>query len=187
MPYTIVLTPPVDQRAKYVEASQQLYSAHHPSYLLNGEGTSSPHITIVQFDCESSDLANRVWLEFCSRVKEENFAPFSPAFTEVIYKEGAGPYEGTTWVEISVNKEDPSSPLMAVHHIAVEILKSYDLKIHNAIQESFRPHLTLARIEMPKTLKACPSSLYENPGKFNLEFGQSDEKWQYAKRLGVFV
>lgn len=64
MPYTIVLTPPASQTTKYVEASHALYSAYQPSYLLASDGSSSPHVTVVQFDCDSS-VANEVWVYMC--------------------------------------------------------------------------------------------------------------------------
>ena len=90
MPYTIVLAPPADQSMKYVETSQALYSNYQPSYLLAADGTSSPHITVVQFDCDLPDLANKVWVYTCDKMRKEKFEPFAPPFMGMSFIEGAG-------------------------------------------------------------------------------------------------
>lgn len=186
MPYTIVLTPPAEQAFKYVEASQALYSDCQPSYLLTRDGTSSPHITVVQFDCESSDLAHKVWTKMCEKMSKENIIPFNPPFMGVAFVEGAGLYENTTWVELSVKRGDKNSPIMKVHFAALEVLKQFDLKPLNACDNDYRPHLTLARIIMPEHMKVWPKNLCGNPGNFKLELGLSDGKWQYAQTLKTF-
>lgn len=186
MPYTIVLTPPADQATKYVEASQALYRDYQPSYLLAADGSSSPHITVVQFDCPTEEGAYAIWYKMCDELNELRFESFSPPFAGVAFVDGVGPYNGTTWVELSVKRGDENAPIMKVHHTALKILESFNLKPLNAIGSDYRPHLTLARIIVPKQLEICPKSLYENPGKFQLEFGVSDEKWQYARTLGIF-
>ena len=186
MPYTIVLTPSSDQILKYVEASQALYSDYQPSYLLAADGSSSPHITVVQFDCDSPDLANEVWVYMCDKMREEELEPFEPPFTGVSFIEGVGSYIGTTWVELSVQRGDEHSPIMRVHYAALEALKHFNLKPLNAVGNNYRPHLTLARIVMPKQMEVWPKKLYANPGHFTLEFGLSDEKWQYVHTSGSF-
>lgn len=186
MPYTIVLTPPIDQSMKYVEASQALYSYCQPSYLLSADGVSSPHITVVQFDCASPELASQVWIKMCDKMEEQQFEPFTPSFTGVSFVEGKGPYEDTTWVELSVERGDEYSPIMRIHQAALETLKFFNLMPLNASDNNYRPHLTLARIIMPGQLKSWGKTLLKNPGHFNLEFGLSDEKWQYAHTLAVF-
>jgi len=186
MPYTIVLTPPPEQAAKYVEVSQALYSHYQPHYLLNANGTSSPHITVVQFDCESPDHAQEVWAGMCEEMANAKFEPFAPLFVGVSFIEGAGPYKGTTWVELAIKRGEESSPIMKVHQTAVNVLKRFGIKPLNAIGNDYRPHLTLARIVMPKQMEAWSKSLFENPGNFQLEFGLSDEHWQYARTLSTF-
>lgn len=186
MPYTIVLSPPVDQAMKYVSASQGLYKSYKPQYLLSDNGTSSPHITIVQFDCDSLELAHQVWAMMCDKMKQERFEPFTPPFSGVSFIEGVGPYEGTTWIELSIARGEVTSPIMKVHYAALEVLEFFNLKPLNASGNNYRPHLTLARIAMPKQLEMCPKSLLENPGKFKLEFGLSDKKWQFAESLDTF-
>lgn len=186
MPYTIVLAPPADQSVKYVEVSQALYSNYQPSYLLFADGSSSPHITVVQFDCDSPDLANEVWDYMHDKMRKEKFEPFVPPFIGMSFIEGVGPYEGTTWVELSVKSGDENSPIMKVHYAALEALKRFNLEPLNAAYHNYRPHLTLARIVMPEQMAVWPKNLYANTGNFNLEFGLSDEKWQYAHNLGTF-
>ena len=186
MPYTMVLTPPADQSAKYVEVSQAIYSDYQPSYLLATDASSSPHITVVQFDCNSPDIANEVWGYMCDKMHEEQFAPFEPPFTGMSFIEGIGPYVGTTWVELSIKRGDKTSPIMKVHYAALETLKHFNLEPLNAVGNNYRPHLTLARIVMPEQMAVWSKNLYANPGNFNLEFGLSDEKWQYAHNLGIF-
>jgi hypothetical protein len=75
---------------------------------------------------------------------------------------------------------------MRVHDTAVAVLKSFGLSPLNASGNRYRPHLTLTRIALPPQLATVPSAFFENPGKFQLEFGRSDEKWQYAEKLGIF-
>lgn len=186
MPYTFVLTPPADQMMKYIEASQALYSDCDPSYLLAADGTSSPHITVVQFDCESAELAQEVWRNMCEKMKEESFSPFVPPFVGMAFVDGAGPYTDTTWVEVSVKRGEEDSPVMKVHAAAVGVLHAFGLKPLNAIGSNYRPHLTLARIVMPESLKAWPKTLCEGTGEFKLTFGMSDDKWQFMQTLGTF-
>lgn len=186
MPYTIVLTPPEGQIPKYEEVSQTLYSHYEPRYLLSAEGKSFPHITVVQFDCDSDELAYRVWIEMCDKMEEKEFQPFVPPFTGVSFVDGVGPYNGTTWVELSVARGNETSPIMKVHHAALEVLKSFQLQPLNASGNNYRPHLTLARIVMPKQMEVWAKTLFENTGHFGLEFGVSDEKWQFARSMGTY-
>lgn len=69
---------------------------------------------------------------------------------------------------------------------AVNVLKRFGIKPLNAIGNNYRPHLTLARITMPKQMEVWSKNLFENSGNFQLEFGLSDEHWQYARTLSVF-
>ncbi|MFI5344574.1 MAG: hypothetical protein ACHQUC_10175 [Chlamydiales bacterium] len=186
MPYTIVLAPPIDETEKYIKTSQELYSDYQPSYLLNSEGTSSPHITVVQFDCPTAEGAYEVWYKICDELDALRFESFSPPFSGLAFVDGVGPYNNTTWVELSVKRGDEDSPIMKVHCAALKVLKSSNIEPLNASQSNYRPHLTLARIILPKHVKTCPKSLYENSGKFRMEFGLSDEKWQYARTLEIF-
>lgn len=185
MHYTFVLTPTVN-KAKYVEASQTLYSDCQPSYLLTDDGTSSPHITVVQFDCESEQIAHEVWSSMCKKMREENFTSFSPPFTGMAFVHGIDSYEGTTWVELSIKRGEEDSPIMKVHDAALKVLEQHKLKPLNAKGNNYRPHLTLARIIMPNQLRAWSKSLCESSDSFQLEFGLSDEKWQYAKTIEIF-
>lgn len=186
IPYTIVLAPPVDQSAKYVEVSQGIYSDYQPSYLLTKDGSSSPHITVVQFECDSPEIANKVWGCMCDKMNKVQFEAFAPPFTGMSFIESVGPYEGTTWVELSVKRGEENSPIMKVHYAALEALKCFNLEPLNAVGNNYRPHLTLARIVMPERMEVWSKNLYTNTGNFNLEFGLSDEKWQYAQNFGVF-
>lgn len=186
MPYTIVLTPPAEQAFKYVEASQALHSENQPSYLLTIDGTSSPHITVVQFECESTDLAYQVWKRMCEKMQAEKISPFNPPLTGVAFIDGTGPYVNTTWVELSIKRGDKDSPIMKVHYAALEALRECGIKPLNACDNDYRPHLTLARIILPAQMRTWPKNICANPGNFKLEFGLSDEKWQYAKTLEIF-
>lgn len=189
MHYTIVLTPPEDQRIKYIEASQSLYGDCQPSYILTNDGTSSPHITVVQFDCPSEELAHRIWFRVCEKLRAANFELFSPKFTGTAFVDGEGSYAGTTWVELSVSRGEIDSPIMKLHYTALEVLNDDEFKIKplNAIGNNFRPHLTETRCAITSgQAKICPKAVYENPGKFNVEWGCSDSEFQYVKTLEVY-
>ncbi|WP_059359408.1 hypothetical protein [Parachlamydia acanthamoebae] len=177
MPYIFVLVPPTDLSLKYVNESQRLFDDCNKDYRLTSDGTSSPHISIVQFDCESAEIAHTVWINMQRRLREENFQPFSPPFSGVAFVNGTGPYQETVWAELSVDRGEENSPIMCVHSIAVEVVQAFGLKLLNACGNRFRPHLTLARITMPKEIKAWSEDLCLNPGNFNLKFGESDEKF----------
>jgi len=186
MHYTIVLTPPPTQASRYVETSQALYTHYQPSYLLTEDRSSAPHITVVQFDCDSPEQAKMVWSYVCDKMEEEQIEPFEPPFTGISFIEGTGPYKGSTWVELSIQRGNQNAPIMKIHNITLKALEAFHLKPLNASGNDYRPHLTLARIVMPKEMKTWTKALFENPGFFNLEFGLSDEKWQYAHTLAAF-
>ena len=171
---------------QYIEASRALISDYQPKYLLAKDGTSSPHITVVQFDCESSDLAHQVGLKMYEKMQKEHFAPFNPPFVGVAFVDGVGIYEGTTWVELSVKRGEDDSPIMKVHYAALEALKNFNLEPLYAIGNNYHPHLTLARIIMPKHIKTWSQGFYQEPCNFSLELGVFDEEWQYAKTLETF-
>ena len=72
---------------------------------------------------------------------------------------------------------------MKVHYAALEALKEFQIEPLNAVGNDYRPHLTLARIVMPGHMPVWPKNFLSRIGNFSLEFGLSDEKWQYAQRL----
>ena len=45
--------------------------------------------------------------------------------------------------------------------------------------------LTLGRVCMLEQIETWPKDLFVDPGRFNLEFGLSDKKWQYAETFEV--
>ena len=187
MPFTIVLTPPEAAARRYTQLSQDLYRDCSPNYLLSPDGTSSPHITVVQFASDSEELVRTVWSTFLSMIQREpTSVPFSPPFSGVAFVDGEGSYAGTTWVELSVKRGNVDSPIMRLHNAAVEALSRHGLEPLNACGSSYRPHLTLSRIVMPDQLRVWPKDLCTHPEPFKLELGVSDERWQYAKTLAVF-
>ncbi len=186
MRFTFVLTPSSDQALKYVEASQKTFCQYQPIYLLNTKGTSSPHITIIQFECDSFDLAQTMWEHMCRKMTEIQFNPFTPSFTGVSFTEERGPNKGTICVALSVKRDDKDSPLLKMHYASLEILEYFGLEPLNCAGNNYQPHLTLALIVMPKQIKIWPKTLLENPGNFRLEFGRSDDMWRYAETLAVF-
>lgn len=181
MPYTFVLAPPSNSYQKYVDAAQ-LFAPYQKGYLLTNDGSSSPHITLVQFCCEL-EKARKVWAALEEKMTLENFQPFPPSFTGVAFIEGIGPYEGTVWVELSANRDEP---ILRAHACALDVLSSFGLTPLNAHGNQYRPHLTLARIAMPKHIETWPKDLCQCPGSFNLALGESDENWQYKKMLAVY-
>ena len=173
MKYTIVLSPSAPEQ--YIAESQALYGDLATDYLLNNEGTSSPHITIVQFDSPNEEIARQVWHQFCHQMEKEGFSPFAPNFTGLSLIEGRGPYSGTIWIELSVER----GAIASIHNCALDILRQAQLKALNASGENFRPHLTLARVLLQQSNATFPKqSILSNPGEFYLAFGLSDSRWQ---------
>ena len=186
MAYTIVLAPEAERSAKYIEVSCSLCGDHQPSYLLASDGTSSPHITVVQFRC-SEQLAEEVWTRLSQKLQEAGLTAFEPPFVGVAFVDGAGPYAGTTWVELSVKRGEVDSPIMQMHLVAASVLEEFGIAPLNACGNNYRPHLTLGRIVMPEQLKTWPQNLLEDTGPFHIEFGMSDAEWQYALKLGALT
>jgi hypothetical protein len=119
-------------------------------------------------------------------MRTENVVPFSPHFIGVAFVEGTRSYLGTTWVELLVARGDENSPIMKVHEANLEVLINFNLKPLNSVGNNYKPHLTLGRIVMPVQIQTWSKDLCESNSNFNLEFGLSDEKWQYAKSLAIF-
>lgn len=186
MHYTFVLTPDAEEAQKFVEASRSLFERDGPEYLLNDWGTSSPHITLVQFDCDSQEEAQRVWEHFCSELDKIAFQSFIPNLIGIAFIEGTGVYEGTTWVELSVSRGDEKGPLLTLHTLACNTLHSFGITPLNAIGSTFRPHLTLARLRMNNSYPLCSNKLFQNKKNFTVRFGVSDEKWQFAETIDTY-
>jgi|GEM_PF-1904953 len=186
MKYTFVLTPNESNVERYIDASQTLFSGHEPYYLLKRDGTSAPHITVVQFEAPSFQVAKQAWDHLCEKLSNQDFTEFAPPFSGVAFVNGEGPYEGTTWVEVSVKRGEEHSPLMQLHYAALETLEELGIKPLNASGSNYRPHLTLSRVALPDTIVKWPEGLFAPTQAFSFEFGKPDGEWQYSERIDVF-
>ena len=180
MPYTIVLAPPSSQMQRYVEAAQA-YAKDQVGYLLRNDSSSSPHITVVQFEA-TAEKGRQIWDELSRCIDDSGLKrAIIPEFTGTAFVTGKGLYTGSTWVELSCAR---SKPIMHMHTIAVEVLKRFAVKPLNAVDDLYRPHLTLART---KLLQSAPltNENFDDPGEFQVQFGRSDSEWQYAEKLAA--
>lgn len=174
LPYTIVLTPQAIDFPKYINASQEYFKNYETDYLLSSSGRSSPHITVVQFREESQDRVFEVWSHLCERLAEKERS-WTPEFKGISYLQ-----EGTkSWVELSIER---SNELTELHELAKE-----EIVPLNAAGNRYRPHLTLAKFELPQTIRSFDLAALGKTKSFTLELGRSDDKWQYSKSLAMYA
>ena len=83
------------------------------------------------------------------------------------------------WAQIGVER-DPA--VMAIHHQMLNFLKIHQLNCLNDSGDIYKPHITLARIKLPKQIPLWPVSILE-PSYFKMSIAESDENGRYLKAL----
>ncbi|OGN63359.1 MAG: hypothetical protein A3E80_02885 [Chlamydiae bacterium RIFCSPHIGHO2_12_FULL_49_9] len=159
--YTISLVLPQKTAIPYIRAAQGLFSSTSDSYLLSEH--SLPHITVCQFECDQGQIAHAIWKEFA---KQTDDLSISVRFTGVSFTKGIGGHQEFYWAELVIARD---AAIMKAHHLAVTAVQNRGLVLLNEIGDLYYPHLTLARIRLPKTFQSWPDSLLNNPGPLRLD------------------
>ncbi len=153
----IAFVPPKEKRKKYIRAAQMLFSSVSIGYLLHE--WSLPHITVCQFKCRQKKDAAAVWKELA--IKDT----FPIRFTGVSFIKGLGIHKKFYWAELSVARD---KEVMRVHQMAAAAVHMQGFPCLNDQGDLYRPHLTLARIRLPSTIKKWPDILLKG-ANFRLE------------------
>jgi 2'-5' RNA ligase len=159
MPYMIALIPSQKSAEKYILAAQELFSSQNSDRLLSKEST--PHVTLCQFECEES-LATSLWEEF----KKLSQPSLMIRFVAFSFVKGIAEHEGYYWAELSIARD---MPLLNLYQKVLNFIQKKKLPIINDYGDYYRPHLTLARIQLPYTIRAWPNSLLDTEN-FTLGF-----------------
>lgn len=160
--YMIALIPPQDMIMTCTQAAQKLFSSVSDDYLLSEH--SLPHITVCQFECEQKQIAQAVWKEVASQITTHS-VPVQ--LRGISFIKGLEAHRGFYWAELAVARDEE---LMKMHRLAVVVTQARGLTCLNEIGDLYRPHLTLARIRLPKSLQTWPDDLLDSPAPFKLDF-----------------
>lgn len=170
MRYIIGLTPKVT--LPYVAAAQELFSDVSDGYLL--ADSVYPHITLVQFETVHSSQVKLIWEEIAS-----NHTLFQPQLIGINFIKGLGEHSKFYWAQIGVER-DPI--LMSAHHQMVDLLKHHQLDCLIDSGDIYKPHITLARIKLLKSIPMWPMNILE-PSFFNITIGESDKNGRYLNKV----
>ncbi len=151
MSYMIILEPSKEAAKKYIQVSQSLFSKQNYGYLLKDGGI--PHVTICQFECKEEETS--VILE---NIKKKYPIPFSIHFSSLSLVKSTIDNNGYYWAELTSFEKE----LFKLYEEVRSIIQSKSLSIINDYGENYRPHLTLARIKLPYTIKEYPSFTLES-------------------------
>lgn len=151
----------------FIQEAQKEFAGKHETYLLSEN--SLPHITLAQFNLENPELLSKIWDELHNKIVH---IP-QPKFLGLNFSKKSKNLWG---VSLTVER---SIDLVRLHNLVVGMLVQYNVKCLNQTEESYRPHLTLARIKELKIESFNDKLLDEAP--FVLAIGQSDQNGQFLK------
>jgi 2'-5' RNA ligase len=174
MRYILALLPPKESVLTYIQAAQMLFSPCSDGYLLR-EQIAQPHVTLCQFKCDLEECA-KIWEEF----SELEVKPIPLRFTGVRFGKGSGIHEEFYWTELSVARD---AELMRIHRLALSIVQAHGHTCLTDCEDLYNPHLTLARIRLPKQILSWQDALLNNPGPFKIALGEGDDNGQYIYTL----
>lgn len=161
MPYMIVLIPPQDIVRICIHEAQKMFLSMSDGYLLAEH--SLPHITVCQFECDREEVAQATWKEIASQTMDS----FPVRLRGVSFIKGIEAHREFYWAELAVARDEE---LMKVHQLTVAVIQARGLGCLNAVGDLYRPHLTLARIRLPKFFQTWSDSLLNDSSSFKLDF-----------------
>jgi 2'-5' RNA ligase len=156
----------------YVDQAQTLFSNVHHKYLLGPD--SRPHCTLVQFYATEEQF-NAIARD----LKASALQPIEPIF-EGFYVNKDEIEPDTWWTGYSIARTEN---LIRLHAAIVSILKKQTITPTNRENNTYRPHLTLARIKTREVL--LPLHTMATPPGFALALGAVDEYGQFIKLIAV--
>lgn len=159
----------------YTETAQSLLSEMSDGYLLSS--SVFPHITVAQFELNDEEKARLqiLWEE----IAKLNIKPFSPKLIGVSFIKGLKSHDGFYWAQLAVER-DPL--VMKTHHQVVDVLNKHQLSCLNDAGDIYKPHITLARITLSKSIPLWTSELLAAQ-EFRIAIGASDKNGRYLKTV----
>ncbi len=157
----------------YCNVANELFSDMSQGYILSEN--SHPHITLCQFKSDDLNVIEAIW----EQVKIFNFEVLEPKFLGINFQKGAGEHHKFYWVQITVERENP---IMDMHLKVLNILNENQMKCITDNSDLYKPHVTLARIQLNRPISVWPSHIL-NPTAFKITLGISDENGQYLKMM----
>lgn len=172
MRYIIGLIP-LEQQS-YIQTAQKLFADVSDGYLLSP--AVHPHITVAQFELDNDNAKlEKMWGEIAAlKIK-----PFEPLLIGLSFIKGQKAHQDFYWAQIAVERDHT---IMAAHHQVLEILRQNRLDWLNDAQELYKPHITLARIKLEKSIPLWPTNILEDL-IFKIALGSSDLNGRYLKTL----
>lgn len=154
---------------KYIKEARHHFSLIADKYILGPQ--SIPHITLCQFYADL-EIYPTVWQEVINlgNCPQPEFTGFS------FIKDHQNP--NLWWAEISVSRK---SELVNFQNKVTHILKKNEIDCLNDINDLYRPHLTLARIDKLE-INSLDAQLLQSE-TFMLSIGVSDEVGQFTQML----
>ncbi len=157
----------------YCNVANELFSDISHGYILSEN--SHPHITLCQFKSEDLKAIASIW----QQIKLFNFEVLKPKFLGINFQRGAGEHDKFYWAQIIVERE---KPIMDMHFKVLNILNENQMKCITDNGDLYKPHVTLARIQLNRPISLWPSHIL-NPTGFKITLGISDGNGQYLKML----
>lgn len=157
----------------YIKIAQELFSDMSDGYLLSE--TVHPHITLTQFETEDPKLLSTLW----DNIQEYKIQPLMPDLIGFSFKKGKNEHKNFYWAQIAVERE---SNIVAMHFQMLDILKKYHLVSLIDSEDIYKPHLTLARINLRKPIPVWPEDILKS-SLFKITLGASDQNGRYLEKI----
>lgn len=155
------------------KVAKELFADVSVGYLLSD--SSLAHITICQFETDDPKIPEEIFKE----VQALNMGSYEPSMIGISFKKGTKENEGFYMAQIFIERENA---LIALHNSVLDMVKKHKMNCLNSNSELYKPHITLARIELKKAIPIWPESIL-NTSKFKLTLGLSDQSGQYIKKI----
>ncbi len=170
MRFILALSPLKDFEFFLISTAQALFFPCSRGSLLSSKNL--PHITLYQFECEKEENALALW----TQMKKEYIRDFVQCFTGISFIKKQNLYQA----ELSVKR---SSVLMEMHLFAKKIVQEKRFKKLTDDGDLYRPHITLAQIQIPDSLSKWPDSIFEKKIPFAFTLGLGNDLGQYLHTL----
>lgn len=149
-----MLVPSAQQRKFYEALSTHYFAEVHSGYLL-GQG-SIPHISLCQFEYAVSEV-EKIFKQWCCEFRQWHC---HPEFSGLSIIKLEGQFSGLQAAELSVVRH---THMKTLHRNVVAFIRERGIQPLNAVEDLYRPHLTLVFLILLKHLKptchcVCPAA-----------------------------
>jgi len=108
-----------------------------------------------------------------------------PQITGVSFLLGKNIFRDDIWIELSVLREES---LISLQRDCMKLLKTHSIKTLNLFGSTYRPHITLAKIDKNsltflsiKEINHLVDQIAQYQCYFTLELGIADDNWQFVE------